>query len=221
MSTYIKSLIAEGEHQQQDFKFCITDSRKIARSISAFSNTNGGRLLVGVKDNGAIAGVRTDEEYYMIEAAAQIYCKPEVNFVSKKHIVDGKSVLEIIIPKTETDLIMAPNENDQWKVYIRVKDQNLLANIIFIKVWGKRISAKPILIQYTENEKAVLKHLENQNMASISSICKTANITRAQAQSILTDFIVLDIIEIIFTEKQVFYCLKNDSKNSSSINTNK
>ena len=72
---YIHARIAEGEHQQQDFKFEISDARKIAKSLSAFSNTDGGRLLVGVKDNGKIAGVRSEEEIYMIEAAAKLYCK--------------------------------------------------------------------------------------------------------------------------------------------------
>ena len=67
---YIHSLIAEGEHQQQDFKFEISDARKIAKSLSAFANTEGGRLLIGVKDNGKIAGIRSDEEKYMMEAAA-------------------------------------------------------------------------------------------------------------------------------------------------------
>lgn len=69
---YIHARIAEGEHQQQDFKFEISDARKIAKSLSAFSNTDGGRLLVGVKDNGKIAGVRSEEEIYMIEAAAKL-----------------------------------------------------------------------------------------------------------------------------------------------------
>ena len=73
---YLQQLIAEGEHQQQDFKFEISDARKIARSLSAFSNTDGGRLLIGVKDNGRIAGVRSEEEIYMIEAAAKLYCRP-------------------------------------------------------------------------------------------------------------------------------------------------
>jgi len=52
MSHYIKNLIEEGEHQQLDFKYEISDSKKIARSLVAFANTDGGRLLVGVKDNG-------------------------------------------------------------------------------------------------------------------------------------------------------------------------
>ena len=35
---YIQDLIEEGEHEHQDFKFQISDARKIARSISAFAN---------------------------------------------------------------------------------------------------------------------------------------------------------------------------------------
>jgi predicted HTH transcriptional regulator len=52
LSTYIYKLIQEGEHQRQDFKYCINDSKKIAKSLVAFANTDGGRLLIGIKDNG-------------------------------------------------------------------------------------------------------------------------------------------------------------------------
>ena len=38
---YIHALIDEGEHQQQDFKFEISDARKIAKTLSAFANTDG------------------------------------------------------------------------------------------------------------------------------------------------------------------------------------
>src|SRR5664280_1035943 len=79
-TSYIKKLITEGEHQQLDFKFEISDSRKIAKTLVAFANTDGGKLLIGVKDNGNIAGVRTEEEFYMVEAAASMYCKPKVAF---------------------------------------------------------------------------------------------------------------------------------------------
>ena len=61
---FLLELIEEGEHEHQDFKFAITDSKKISRSIAAFANNDGGRLLIGVKDNGSIAGMKGDEEYY-------------------------------------------------------------------------------------------------------------------------------------------------------------
>jgi predicted HTH transcriptional regulator len=96
--SYIQALINEGEHQQQDFKFGITDSRKIARSLVAFANTDGGRLLIGVKDNGIIAGVRSEEEYYMIESAAQLYSKPEIRFESKVWKEESKTVMEVWVP---------------------------------------------------------------------------------------------------------------------------
>ena len=97
--SYIKNLIQTGENQQLDFKFEISDSRKIAKTLVAFSNTDGGTLLIGVKDNGKIAGVRSDEEFFMVQASAGMYCRPEINFESKRWTVDGKTVLEVTIPK--------------------------------------------------------------------------------------------------------------------------
>ncbi len=73
---YLYNLIAEGEHQQQDFKYKIVDAPKLARSVSAFANTDGGRLLIGVRDDGSIHGVRSEEEIYMMHAAAYQFCTP-------------------------------------------------------------------------------------------------------------------------------------------------
>ena len=44
---YLLRLIREGEHQQQDFKYRVADACKLAKSVSAFANTDGGRLLIG------------------------------------------------------------------------------------------------------------------------------------------------------------------------------
>ena len=95
LSTYLYKLIDEGEHQQQDFKYCINDSKKIAKSLVAFANTDGGRLLIGVKDNGKIIGMSTDEEYYMVESAAKIYSNPPIDFSTQQWQEEGKTVLEI------------------------------------------------------------------------------------------------------------------------------
>jgi predicted HTH transcriptional regulator len=112
---YVQELILQGEHQQQDFKFEISDARKIAKSLSAFANTDGGRLLIGIKDNGKIAGVRSEEEAYMIESAANVYCSPEVRFSMTQHRVEGKVVLDVSIPEAEYKPVCAKNEeNKLW-----------------------------------------------------------------------------------------------------------
>ncbi len=205
MTSHIQELIEQGEHQQLDFKFAITDSRKIGRSLVAFANTDGGRLLIGVKDNGAIAGVRSQEEYYMIEAAAQMYSKPEVQFQSKIWKESGKTVLEIIVPKSETIPHYAQNDEREWKAYIRVKDQNLLANSVLQKVWKNKYKKTGIFVKYTEKEKVLLDFLEKNETITISKFCRIAYLSRKKAENILVSLILLNIIEIVFTEKNVFY----------------
>lgn len=86
---YIHRLIDEGEHEHQDFKFKISDARKIARSISAFANNDGGRLLVGVRDNGTIAGLRSEEDMHLIDAAARIYCTPAQEVEMQAFLCEG------------------------------------------------------------------------------------------------------------------------------------
>ena len=93
----IEALIEQGEHQQLDFKFEVSDSKKIARTLSAFANTDGGRLLIGVKDNGNISGVRSEEEYYMIEAASKMYTQPEVPFEATRWEINGKPYWKFIL----------------------------------------------------------------------------------------------------------------------------
>ncbi|GAE14102.1 putative ATP-dependent DNA helicase [Bacteroides pyogenes JCM 6292] len=46
-SDYIHALIAEGEHQQQDFKFEISDARKIAKTLSLSPTLTEGACLSG------------------------------------------------------------------------------------------------------------------------------------------------------------------------------
>ena len=123
---YIHALIAEGEHQQQDFKFEISDARKIAKTLSAFANTDGGKLLIGVKDNGKIAGVRSDEEQYMIEAAAGLYCSPEVNYTMQTYQVEGRSVLVVQIEESDRKPVYAKDETGKYLAYLRIKDENIL-----------------------------------------------------------------------------------------------
>lgn len=213
--SYIRKRIAEGEHKQQDFKYAVNDSRKIAKSLVAFANSEGGRLLIGVRDNGSIAGVKSDEEFHMVEAAAQMYCKPEVPFETRKWQVEGKDVLEIIVNATSKRPVMAQNHNNKWLAYIRVEDQNLLANGILLKVW--RIKQKRdrlnqgVHLQYTETEKKLLNFLDENRRITLNQFRKLANIQYKAAEKTLINLILMNIIEIEFTEQRVFYYLKEQT----------
>jgi hypothetical protein len=209
VSKYIRELIRQGEHQQLDFKFEISDYGKIAKSLVAFANTEGGKLLIGVKDNGSIAGIRSEEEVFMIEGAARMYCKPEVRFSSRDWEIDGRMVLEVDVKKGDHGNPHKVLDKDgKWRIYIRAKDQNLLANRVLLRVWKREVSGRGTYISFGRNEKKLLEYLERNGHISISGVRKLTGLKVYPAETLLVNFIMLGIIEMNITAKQTFYILK-------------
>lgn len=210
---HIRSLIAQGEHQQLDFKFEITDAKKIARTLSAFSNTLGGRLLVGVKDNGRITGIRSDEEYYMVESAAMMYCKPEVAFRSRVHSIEGKNVLEIYIPPVDQKPVYAKDENKRWMAYIRVADESLLASVVQLRLWtgemnqGKE-NTEDHLLEFTRKEQILLSTLEQSPGASLSKLKQDTGFKRKDLINLMTKLVRFDVVEMKVKEGLSAFSLK-------------
>lgn len=207
MSSHIKNLIVRGEGQQLDFKFEISDSRKIARTLVAFANSDGGKLLVGVKDNGMIAGIRSDEEYFMVEGAASMYCRPEVKFSTSEWTIDGKLVLEITVEKSSLKPHYAPDKDGNYKVFVRVADQNLLANRVLLQVWKHRRQGSAVKIRYREQEELLMHYLQDNGFITLSGFMRIAGIPRFMAERILVNFILLGIIRMDISEKQTIYML--------------
>ncbi len=207
---YLRSLIAKGENQELDFKFEISDARKIARTLSAFSNTYGGRLLIGVKDNGRIRGVRSEEEFYMAESAATLYCKPEVQFKSRNYSIEGKNVLVIYIPPVENKPVYARDEENRWMAYCRVDDQNILASIVQLNVWKEEKKSRGKLIEFTRQEEILLGYLERTPGTSLLKIQYDTGFNRKELVTLITKLVLFDVVEMLFLEgKNVFYLKEN------------
>ena len=214
MMHHITKLISEGEHQQLDFKFEVADAPKIARTLVAFANTDGGRLLIGVKDNGALAGVRSEEEYYMVEAAAKMYCRPSIDFSVKEWNLNKKTILEVIILKSPARPHFALQKEGDWIAYHRVNDQNFVVNRILMRVWKLENVPRGVYLKFTDPEKFLLEHLEANKSVTLSRFMRLAGISRNKAENILVRFMLLKIIRMNFTENLTFFTL-NPSANLS------
>ena len=73
MKKRIYELLQRGEDESLDYKQTITSASKIAKTMAAFANHHGGTLLVGVKDNRKVSGIKSDEEFYMLDLAARFF----------------------------------------------------------------------------------------------------------------------------------------------------
>lgn len=206
---YIAGLIAEGEHETQDFKYAISDARKIARSISAFANNKGGRLLIGVKDSGAVAGVRNEEDIYVVEAAAQLYCRPaqEARFTAFT-TEGGAVVIRAEIAPSPQRPVQAQEPDGSWRAYFRVKDENIMAHPLMVRAWRKATDNRGLVVSLSEAEQAVLRHLRSISSCTVEQLMVAASLSRRTAEDIIVRLATLDVVQFVHRRNGFEVCVK-------------
>ena len=202
----IKKLILEGENVSLDFKNTISSAEKIAKTLVAFANNRGGKLLIGVADDQTIRGVKSeDEEKYMINKAAHLYCKPALEPVFEEIIVDHKLVLVVEIKKSNLKPHYAKDENNKWWVYYRVKDKSLLVSKIIIDVLKEENKVTGQFISYSEFEKKLLTYLEINGRITLKEFSKLTRCSYKKAQQIIVSLILTDVLIPNLSEKEEYF----------------
>lgn len=192
---YILDLISRGEHVGQDFKFAISDARKIARSISAFANNAGGHLLVGVKDNGTIAGVRNDEDIYVIEQAARLYCRPsqEVEFTAF-NTGDTGIVIRARVEKADERPVYAQDSDRCWKAYFRVADENISAHPLMVRTWRRMASQEDVLMNIDGPERMLVDALQRHGWLRMEEALLSTGASRKVAEAAIIRLAALGVV---------------------------
>lgn len=132
-SDFIENLLKKPEGLTFDFKLHITNAEKIAKTMVAFANTNGGSILIGVSDDGKIKGIDGEEELYMIEKANDIFCSPSIPIACELYEIENWNgdieleesyVLLVKIPKTGQMHYHRSSEGKET-YYTRIGDQTI------------------------------------------------------------------------------------------------
>ncbi len=208
---YIQALIAQGEHQQLDFKYAINDARKIAITLCAFANTDGGTLLIGVKDNGSIAGSKLEEEGYMIEMAANTYCKPTVSFKTQGWKAGDKYILEVQVEKCSRKPCTAEDADGKWIAYLRSGDQNFPAPSVLLQYW--KIDERNINEKYfhAEKEQRLQAALKTEEGMTVSQLSKVTDIPRQIVSSLLSKLMRWELVDMHFEQGIARFKSKSDT----------
>ena len=202
----IKKLIFEGEGVTLDFKKTITSCEKIARTMVSFANNKGGKLLIGVLDDGTIKGVKSeDEERYMITRAAHMFIRPALEPIFEEIYVDDKLVLVVDTLPSNLKPHYALADDGKWWAYVRVKDKSVLASKIVLEVLKRSSNDQGVLIEYSDNEKTLLSYLAKTNRITIKECSELLKMGRRRTQRILVDLILSGLIRINTTEKEEYY----------------
>lgn len=203
--TQLKQMIWQGEGVKLDFKRTITSCDKIARTMASFANNKGGMLFIGVADSGQIIGVKSeDEEKYMIEKAATLHVKPMLEPIFEEVYVDDKLVLVVNIPESDLKPHYALADDQQWLVYVRIKDKSVLASKIVVDVL-KRTYQKDTFAHFPEKEAQLLAYLATLKQASLTEISNLLKLSKRRTSKIVVTLILAGLVKAHPTEKEAFY----------------
>ena len=209
----LNELIEGGENQNVEFKRKFTEPEKIAKEMLAFANTHGGRILFGIDDDKSVVGVESEKgEIEYIDLAARFYCEPEISYTVDIMHIYRKDVIIVNIPesfhKPHRLIENGKSDDDETKVYIRVKDRSVQASKETIKVLKKlRQDAPPQIINLGDKEKALIEYLQTHDRVTLKEFREFLNLSNRRASRILVNLVRADIIRLHNHEKEDFYTL--------------
>lgn len=202
----IKALISEGEGEQLDFKNRISNCGKIAKTLVAFANAKGGRLLVGVADDGTIKGIKSEEEEkYMLQRAGQQYCRPVIEPRFTERYVDDKLVLVAEVAESNLKPHYAIDDNGKGWVYIRADDKSLLAGKVVVDVLRQSSRPEGVRFSYTEKEKALMEYMQTHPRVQLPELCEYLQLSRRKTRRILVNLIVAGVMEVHSGDGEEYY----------------
>ena len=98
----LMQILSQGEDSKNQFKKDVNNINALAQEIIAFSNTLGGKIFVGVDDDGTITGLSSKDIHrinQLLSNAASQNIRPAVNPLTEIIMVGDSRVLIIEVPK--------------------------------------------------------------------------------------------------------------------------
>lgn len=121
-------LIANGENSGIEFKRDDVRPEQLAKEVVALANFQGGRILLGVEDDGAISGIhREDLERWVMDTVFGRYVHPMIlPFYEEVKVDDDHRVAIITITQGSTKPYVVRNR-DREEIYVRAGTTSRLA----------------------------------------------------------------------------------------------
>jgi predicted HTH transcriptional regulator len=204
------------EGEQLDFKQSITNLPKIAKSLVAFANTRGGKLVIGINDRREVTGIDPEEEKYMLDRAAADYCEPPIQAIyevleeePENEWDEPKIILVAEIPESNTKPHKAKDKNGDWTVYIRQNDKSLPAAQALVKRLerGLDLHKGEMPSDLDFNSKKLLEYVQIHGRITENRFAKLVNISKRRATKLIVALLQRGMLREHTHEKETYYTL--------------
>ncbi len=196
----VSRLAAQGEGLTIEFKRKANHPDKLVKEMVAFANTEGGKLLVGVDDDGSIVGVKyANEDEFVLKQAIEKHCLPPINYQTYKvAIAPNRHVLVFDVqPNVEKPVFVIYNfKKNVGVAYIRVADQSLQASREMRQILKGRSQNIEITFAYTEKERILMQYLATNLRIDLETYTKLINLPMNEASQVLVKLTIANVIKI-------------------------
>jgi predicted HTH transcriptional regulator len=205
----VKRLAAQGEGLRLEFKKKVAFPEKIVRELIALANTEGGKLLLGVDDDGTVSGQRfIEEEVFVLKRAIQDYILPSIDYeVDMIKINEKKGVAIFDIPKSNGTAHYLMDGNRK-KAYIRVEDRSVQASREVWEILKRRHHQRDIVFTYGPKEEKLMRILGENGKVTLREYIREAKLPKFLASKTLVRLVLANVLEIHPEESEDYFTLK-------------
>ncbi len=114
----VLELAARGEDSKHQFKANVTNAQSLSEELVAFSNSSGGRLFIGVADNGTVSGLNPGDIRRLNELVANV-CTHNVHYPINAQTENVATPGGLIMVVTVVDGINKPYMDNNGAIWVK------------------------------------------------------------------------------------------------------
>jgi predicted HTH transcriptional regulator len=212
----LRRLVALGEGQHIEFKRRMPRPERLAREAIALANAQGGRVLLGVGDDGEIVGVRdAAEEEFALRRAMEEHCDPPVNYLIESVPVTAKrEVLVVDVPESplKPHFLVIPDNGvpGSRTAFVRVGHQSIEASREAVRLMKKRGDRSDVRFEFGEKERALMRYLDRHERITVEQFATLADIPVRLASHTLVLLSRANLLRLHPGEREDYFTLAYD-----------
>ena len=203
-------LVSLGEGPHLEFKRKSPQPERIAKEIIAFANTRGGRLLLGIDDDGTIHGVRdAEEEEYALHVSLEKHCRPIVPVETERVAVSRKRDVIVVVVResSEKPHFVVNNGSASKTAYVRVEDMSIEASREKVRLMRAETRPRDVRFTFGDNELMLMRYLESYGRITVEQFASLAHISRRRASQTLVLMTRARVLALHAHPKQDYFTL--------------
>ena len=171
----VRRLAAMGEGRHLEFKNRVPRPERIAREVIALANTDGGKVLVGVDDDGTVLGVKdAQEEFFALRTALEDRILPPVDLgFEPVRVSRTREVLVVHVPASpDRPHVLRPDRRPdgtlpKQRAFVRVADQSVEASREAVALMKAEGRGDAVAFTFGDAERRLLEYLDRHERITV------------------------------------------------------